>query len=207
MEFPHMIKSCLPAHSLLPFLHSSSQAYPTTNTRTYCIACMCHSHHLGHLYTQSGARTHDPALKSRVLYGLNQPGAPSTAFASFRRMTEIHEPLMWFLPTKIFIKKRSGGFQGEYTNLGKVTLNPVRALLHQGQGHPQAGWQLPVGRRHVSKVLHRLWKIHKQFRTKTFAELSFPPHGEICWVVLAVDILRCPLAVDLSWGRRAGTHS
>ena len=31
---------------------------------------------LGNLYTQHGARTHNPKIKSHMLHQLNQPGAP-----------------------------------------------------------------------------------------------------------------------------------
>ena len=35
---------------------------------------------LSKLYAQHGARTHDPKIKSHMLYSLSQPGAPNMMF-------------------------------------------------------------------------------------------------------------------------------
>lgn len=47
---------------------------------------------------------------------------------------------MQFLLTKIFIKKRLGGFQDEYAKQGKVTINPMKTLQPGGQGL-SPGWK------------------------------------------------------------------
>ena len=46
---------------------------------------------------------------------------------------------MQFLLTKIFIKKRLGGFQDGYAKQGKVTINPMKTLQPEGQGL-SPGW-------------------------------------------------------------------
>lgn len=47
---------------------------------------------------------------------------------------------MQFLLTKIFIKKRLGGFQDEYAKQGKVTINPMKTFQPGGQGL-SPGWK------------------------------------------------------------------
>lgn len=46
---------------------------------------------------------------------------------------------MQFLLTKIFIKKRLGGFQDEYAKQEKVTINPMKTRQPEGQGL-SPGW-------------------------------------------------------------------
>lgn len=77
----------------------------------------------------------------------------------------------------------------------------MKTLQPGGQGL-SPGWKgVASWVAYIQRNVYRLWKIHKQFRTKAFAEQSLSPCDEICWVGLAVGILRCPLALDLSWER------
>ena len=46
---------------------------------------------------------------------------------------------MQFLLTKIFIKRRLGGFHDEYAKQGKVIINPMKTLQPEGQGL-SPGW-------------------------------------------------------------------
>lgn len=96
---------------------------------------------------------------------------PSLAANIVQRDDRNKEPRMQCLLTKTFSKKRLGDSLDKYAKQWKITINPVRTLCIRGKVCLQAGGQLPVG---LCPRSYRLWKIHKQFRTKTFAERPLP---------------------------------
>ena len=68
---------------------------------------------VSNVYTRCGARTHDPKIKSRVLYQLSQPGKPKmTTFIKETKVKEISSP-------EDLTTARSCGGEGEGGGEGK----------------------------------------------------------------------------------------
>lgn len=85
---------------------------------------------------------------------------------------------MQFPLAKIFIKKRSGGFQDEDAKLGKLTTNQggLSKSWEQGLfpgGTVAAGWQAS-GVRDLARTVENL----SGMRTEPFAALSFSRWGD-----------------------------